>query len=100
LREKDVLEAKEKLPISPANLPQPLAPHPAVQPVVLLDDVNEALIEEVSAAQPAVSVVQVEGNRSRKIDVVGEAYQSFGAKGRDHITSAQIDGALNVLRRE
>lgn len=51
------------------------------QAVALLNDVNEALIEAVSVAQPAASVVQVEGNRSRKIDVVDGSYQRFGAAG-------------------
>ena len=48
------------------------------QPVVLLNDVNEAIIEGLSADQPVTSMVQIEGSRSRRIVVVGQPYRSLG----------------------
>lgn len=55
------------------------------QPMVLLNDVHKAIIQGLSADQPAVSMVQTEGSRTRKIDIIGEPYRSLGAGRRSFI---------------
>jgi hypothetical protein len=51
-----------------------------LQPMVLLNDVDDALTEAVSRAQPGSSLVRIEGKKSHRIAVVPEPDRSFGAR--------------------
>jgi hypothetical protein len=71
------------------------------EPVMLLDDVNRALIEAVTAArQRAASAVEIDGNGNRDVAILEEPNAQSNAAALARIPAAGVESPITNTRRE